>query len=410
MSHEQKPSPDAPHSHEPVTESAITVTSTTESQLVRQSNKTQPQQQEVAQKATYAEKTNRIQAWSQFIKSVAPFIWAVVILIVIIPLLGRAFIGGSVTGNPGGLGKKGGEEVVIVTPPESSQIDEAILTALRMAHTNAEKFASEELDEWVDELMTRVDESFLNWYFDYFNQKKMEFRTPFVWLSSAVAHWIDTNNPPPNQVVAEKLTEDFQTEFAKRVLRPRIAQLELERITRDTTALYVSELGSNFSTLQSSYQIPQGQWERYLDDIAVTITDTEGNISNLSMKILAGGSTYLLGKAMIPVVTKMGSKVAVSFAGKASAKMAAKTGGAVAGKFGAQLIDPIVAVGILIWDLWDYHHTVKIERPVLREAILNYLTEVKASLLDNHNNSLMAAIYQLESGILKSVQSSTHSA
>jgi hypothetical protein len=113
---------------------------------------------------------------------------------------------------------------------------------------------------------------------------------------------------------------------------------------------------------------------------------------------------------MIPVVTKMGSKVAVSFAGKASAKMAAKTGGAVAGKFGAQLIDPIVAVGILIWDLWDYHHTVKVERPVLREAILNYLMEVKASLLDNHNNSLMAAIYQLESGILKSVQSSTHSA
>jgi hypothetical protein len=238
----------------------------------------------------------------------------------------------------------------------------------------------------------------------------MEFKTPFVWLSSAVIHWIDTKNTPPNQVLAEKLTEDFKTEFAKRVLRPRIAQLQLERITRDTTALYVSELGSNFSRIQSSYKIPQGQWERYLDDIAVTITDTEGNISNLSMKILAGGSTYLLAKAMIPVVTKMGSKVAVSLAGKASAKMAAKTGGAVAGKFGAQFIDPIVAVGILIWDLWDYHHTVKIERPVLREAIFDYLTEVKASLLDNHNNSLMAAIYQLESDIMKSVQSSTHSA
>ncbi len=40
MSHEQKPSSDAPHSHEAVTESAITVTSTTESQLANKTNKT----------------------------------------------------------------------------------------------------------------------------------------------------------------------------------------------------------------------------------------------------------------------------------------------------------------------------------------------------------------------------------
>src|SRR3712207_7333511 len=48
----------------------------------------------------------------------------------------------------------------------------------------------------------------------------------FTWLHSAVAHWTNKNNRPPGQVVAEKLTEDFQTEFAKRVLRPKIAQLE----------------------------------------------------------------------------------------------------------------------------------------------------------------------------------------
>ena len=106
---------------------------------------------------------------------------------------------------------------------------------------------------------------------------------------------------------------------------------------------------------------------------------------------------------MIPVVTKIGSKVAASFAGKATAKMAAKTGGTVAAKFGGQFLDPIVAVGIIIWDVWDYQHTVKVNQPILREAIWDYLQEVKASLLDNPDNGIMAAIYQLEGGILMSL-------
>jgi hypothetical protein len=370
------------------------------------------QEQQVGdEKVTYAERTDRIKAWSQFIQTAIPFVWVAVILIVIVPLLGRGFIANSLSGNSQ-HSDSGNNSVVIVdrTLPNPSELDRAIATAVKDAHTKAESFASEQLDEWVNELMPRVDGSFLDWYFDYFNQKKMEFRTPFVWLSSAAVHWIDTNNPPPRQVVAEKLTEDFQTEFAKRVLRPKIAQLELERITKDTINLYVSELGNNISSVQSSYKIPQGQWERYLEDIAITINDTEGNISNLSLKVLAGGSTYLLTKAMIPVVAKIGSKVAASFAGKATAKMAAKTGGMVAGQLGAQLLDPIVAVGIIIWDVWDYKHTVKIDRPVLRAAIVDYLKEVKSSLLDNSENGIMASIYQLEGGILKSVQSAAHAA
>jgi hypothetical protein len=336
-------------------------------------------------------------------------VWVAVILIVIIPLLGRGLIASSQPKPSQPSESK--EQVVTIdkTLPNHNEIDRAVVTALNKAHTDAESFASEQLDVWVDELMARVDTSFLDWYFNYFNQKKLEFSTPFVWLSSAVAHRIDTSNPSPGQKVAENFTEDFQSEFAKRVLRPKIAQLELETITRETINLYVSQLGNNISHIQASYQIPQGEWERYLGDIAVTINDTEGNISNLSLKLLAGGSTYLLAKAMMPIVTKVGSKVAVSFAGKATAKMAAKTGGAVAGKIGAEFLDPIVGIGIIIWDVWDYHHTVAVERPILREAILNYLQEVKLSMLENSENGIMAAINQLEGGILKSVQVAAHS-
>ncbi len=369
---------------------------------------TEQELQVADEEVTYVQKTDRIKAWSQFIKSVTPYIWAAVIMIVIIPLLGKGLIAGSSPVDVRNLPNKNGEVVIVKKRQPPKDIERAILTALSNAHSKSESFASKQLDEWVDELINRVDDNFLDWYFNYFNQKKLEFSAPFVWLSSAVSHWTNTNNPPPGQAVAEKLTEDFQTEFAKRVLRPQIAQLELEKITRDTINLFVAALDDNISNIQSSYKIPQGQWERYLGDIAVTINDTEGNISNLSLKVLTGGSTYLFTKAMIPVMAKVGSKVAVAFAGKAGAKMAAKTGGVVAAKIGVQFLDPIVGIGIIAWDLWDHNHTVAVEKPILRDAIHEYLKQVKYSLLDNPENGIMAAINQVETGIWKSIQSANH--
>ncbi|MDB9537584.1 hypothetical protein PN451_17410 [Dolichospermum planctonicum CS-1226] len=130
-------------------------------------------------------------------------------------------------------------------------------------------------------------------------------------------------------------------------------------------------------------------------------------ISNYS-SFLVGGGSYLFVTTAIPIAAKVGSKIAATFAGKAGTKMAAKTGGMVAGKIGAELLDPIVGIGILIWDLWDYNHTVSINRPILRASILEYLHQVKHSLLNNPTNGIMASINQLESGILKSVQLAKH--
>lgn len=362
---------------------------------------TEQEPQETKEKVAYIHKTDRIRAWSEFIKSVTPYVWVAVIMIVLIPLLGKFLIADSST-QEHVISQPPKDDIVIVekkAPPTG--MESAIATAITNAHSQSQSFAAAKLDAWVDELMTRVDDSFLDWYFNYFNQKKLEFSTPFVWLTSAVAHWTNANNPSPAQAVAEKLTENFQTEFAKRVLRPKVAQLELENITKDTIDLYVAQLSQNIAEIQSSYKIPQADWERYLGDVAITINDTEGNISNLSLKILTGGSAYLLTKAMIPTVTKVGSKVVTSFAGKAGAKMAAKTGGAVAAKLGAELLDPIVGVGIIIWDLWDYNHTVAVEKPILRDAIYDYLQQVKLSLLNNPENGIMSAINQVESGIFQ---------
>jgi hypothetical protein len=354
--------------------------------------------------ATYVAKTDRIRAISEFIKSISPYLWAIVIVVVIIPLLGRALIAIPPETRP----VKPDPVVVVVDKFDWKILDESIITAIKNADVTAQNFAEAKLDDWVNGLMVNVDGSFLDWYFNYFNQKKLEFSAPFIWASSAVAHWVDSNQPSPEQVVVEKMTEDFQLEFAKRVLRPKIAQFELESITNDTVNVYVSQLEKNISSIQGKYHIPQGNWERYLNEIAITINESEGVTSNLTLKTLVGGGSYLFVKTAIPIAAKVGSKIATTFAGKAGAKMAAKTGGMVAGKIGAELLDPIVGIGILIWDLWDYNHTVSINRPILRASILEYLHQVKHSLLNNPTNGIMASINQLESRILKSVQLAKH--
>lgn len=407
MSQEQQQNLGATFSHKSATESVIAATSTIKSEPATSIISIKPEQQLANEKATYIEKTNRIQALSQFIKSVTPLIWSIVLFIVIIPLLGKLAIGHPehpiVQPKP--------HRTVIVEPrPDLSHINQELANAINKAYASAKGFASKELDIWQEELISRVDHNFLDWYFNYFNQKKIELSAPLSWISSAIIHQFNPSSPTAKQAVAEKLTSTFQSEFAKRVLVPKNAQMRLELLATDTINLYISELGNNIKNVQSKYKIPQGQWDRYLNDISTTINDTEDNISNLSLKVLVGGGSYVVVKPLlISVAGKVGSKITAKLAGNAAAKTVAKTGGAVASQFGVSLIDPILGVGILIWDVWDYHHTVEVEKQILRENILDYLKNVKTSLLNNPEDGIMAAINQFEKGILKSVQSAPHS-
>ncbi len=346
------------------------------------------------EKISYSEKTERLKVLAQFIKTVTPMIWTIVILVVIIPLLGNFLISQSLTNTA--------TTAVVVSPPHDfSKVNQDIKNAIQQSHTTAEAFASKELDKWETEVITRVDNNFLDWYFDYFNQKKMEFTVPFTFVKSAVFNKFDMT--AASQAVSEKLTEDFQREFANRVLVPKNAQLRFQLITQDTANLYIAEVSKNVKVVQNNYNIPQVHWDKHLNDIATTISD-QGNLSNFSLKVLVGGSGYLIAKPLIlGMAAKVGSKITAKAASKAAAKIATKTGGTVASQLGVGLIDPIVGIGIIIWDLWDYNHTVTVERPILRAHIVEYLKDVKKSLLTNPETGIMAAIYQLESGILKSV-------
>ncbi|MEB3282877.1 MAG: hypothetical protein VKK42_28550 [Lyngbya sp.] len=365
------------------------------------SEQSQPFSPSADTSGSYAEKTKRILAWVQVIRSISPFVWAIVILLVIIPLGGQFFINQAF--DSGSVNRKSEPPKTAIVQPRVNwqEVDTAVAQALTSAHDQAENYASQQLDLWIDDLMVRVDDNFLGWYFGYFNQKQIEFKSVFVQLSSGVANLLNPDLPSPSEKVAEVITRDFQEEFAKRVLRPQIAQLQLERLTQQTVKQYLNALSGNLNQIPLSYQIPQADWNRYLNDIAISIYDTEGEVSNLSLKVLVGGSAYLAMKPLVaPLVLKVGSKMAANLAGKAGAKIALKTGASLTGKMAAGLLDCTVGVGILLWDIWDTYHTANIEKPILRETIAEYLEQVKASILDNPETGMMTAIDQLEGKII----------
>lgn len=357
-----------------------------------------------AEDGNFSEKTNRLLAWVQMIRAIAPFLWAVIILIVILPLLGQFFIAKAFPPNTEAIDINAPQEIVIQTV-DWSGVDRAMVEALNYSRDSAELLAAQELDIWINELMNRVDESFLDWYFGYFNQKQRELKSFFVQVSSGTLHLLKSDNPTASEKVAEAITRDFQEEFAKRVLRPQIAQLKRERLTQKTVKRYLEDLSVNLNKIPVTYQIPQADWNRYLNGIALSINDTEGNVSSLSMKLLAGGGAYFALKPLaVPLALKVGSKVVTKMAGKTGAKIATKTGASLAGKIGAELLDPIVGIGIILWDVWDYNRTVAIDRPILRENIADYLQEMKLSILDNQENGIMTAVDKIESEIIESIE------
>ncbi|MBD1895780.1 hypothetical protein H6F60_14180, partial [Coleofasciculus sp. FACHB-129] len=153
-------------------------------------------------------------------------------------------------------------------------------------------------------------------------------------------------------------------------------------------------------------KIPQADWNRYLNETAITINDSKGQISNLSLKVLAGGGAYLAVKPLVaPLVLKVSSKVVAKLASKVGAKIATKTGASLAGKLGAGLLDCTVGVGIVMWDVWDANRTASVEKPILHNNIADYLKEVKNSLLNNSEKGIMTVVDQIQSKIMQSTYS-----
>jgi hypothetical protein len=282
-------------------------------------------------------------------------------------------------------------------------VDKAVVAALTAAHRAAEAAATAKLDTWNRCLMERVDSFFLPWYFGYWTQQTLGLKSAWFWAAHEVGMSQSTS--------PECITHEIQEQFARRVMRPEVAQLELERIANETLQVYINELGPRLSAIPDRYQIPQADWERYLSEIAVMTTRTDGNRQvSLTLKTLTASTavgSLLLAKTIAPQLEAAAARVSSGMAGNAAGEFAARTGGKAAAKASGEMMGEIVGIVIIAWDLADHYRTKHTEMPVLRRNIADYLDQVKHRLLHDPQNGIITILDGMEASIAASQRSRT---
>jgi hypothetical protein len=345
-------------------------------------------------KDNYEGKSGRLYAWSALLRSFSKLLWVFVILIVLVAL-GKIFLFKSARKEapPKPIQKTVAPQV------DWSQVNKEVETILRKARKEVEKDASVKLDQWIAQHMERVDKDFLEWYFGYWTQQQIGLKS----LLYQVIHWVDGDQP----TAAEKITQQVQEEFAARVLRPQIAQMEIERIINEVVSRYAELLRSDLRKIPQKYEIKRADWERYIGDIAVMVKNVDASRqTSLPLKALVGataGGVVIMARSLQPIIARIGSRISARLSGKAAAGMATKTGGKVAARVGGKFLGTIIAVGIIIWDVWDHYQTKKKARPVLRQNIFDYFQEVKQAILYDGDFGLMTVIYGMEHSILENL-------
>lgn len=286
-----------------------------------------------------------------------------------------------------------------------NEIDQQLSKNLKAARLNTEELAKFELNAWKRDLMKKVDDEFLNWYYGYLNQKGMEFGVPFAWLAFKLDQPFDNLSREDekglnaSEIIQKRMVEDFNCKFQELVLNRKAEELLKEKIER-IGITYATAIGTQFSKVKAQYQVSDPEWEEHLGNLAQLIYNTGNRKTDLSA---LGFNSNLLTKVFAATTVTVGTKLAAKFAGKAVGKVATKAGGTVVVKAGAQLLDPILAVGFLVWDVWDYQNMVDQSRPELRQNISDYLEELKYSILSGED-SILSAISKVEGDLYRELK------
>ena len=279
-------------------------------------------------------------------------------------------------------------------------VDHAIVDALKTAHRAAQTTANSKLDAWTLALMRRVDADFLPWYFAYWNQQLLGLKSAWYWT----AHQVGLSPTGAN----ERITGEIRQQFAQRVMRPQICQLELERIAQETFQTYVDELNPKLAAIPNQYRIPQPEWDRYLDDIAFLTTRVDGNRGvPLTLKTVAAttaGGGILLVRAVGPEIRMIGTRLAGTLTGPAATTAVAKGGGKLAARIGGEAVGELIGIVIILWDVADHYRTKRTELPILRRNIADYLEQMRRGFLDDPDHGIMTMLDRIETTIVSSLR------
>lgn len=322
---------------------------------------------------------NQISIFVKAIKIASIIIWTLVILLVLFPLLGRLIMTQALAAE--------------LNPPTSLVINSNMVAfwgsgnqnafdqARQTAYKEAQEYAEQELDQWEAELINRLDTDFLDWYFNYFNQKAQELNFLLSYIGDSVLNKF--NFSTVNDKIKNRINDNINREFARRVINSKSAESKFKNIVFATTKMYVEKLSGEVKNVPRRYKVSEVDWNQYLESIKFRL-ENEKDGESLPVKIIGG---YVTTKMLAKFAAKTGSKAVTSFLSSSI----------------ASIIDPAVGLGLIAWDYWDYTNGVEQNKPRLRDNLVESLHQIKQSLVNDPESGVMSAVNELDEQIKNSV-------
>lgn len=244
-------------------------------------------------------------------------------------------------------------------------------------------------------LLARIDE-FLAWYFNYLTQKSQDIKTGMIYSESLIKN--DFHLAAANQDFTTKFIENFQDIFEAKVLQPEQVDLQTREIAVEVLKQYLEEILKSLDAVPQKYNINQTDWENYLNHVVIIIKSGQNHHFSLPLKSVSSLENNQKLKQLIAtnpdwVKTEMLAKIAK----QGAIKILAKTGTNTAAILGVRLIGKkVLALGGIAWELWDYNHAIEVEKPAMRQELIENLILVRADVLYQPEYGIMSVIDGLE--------------
>lgn len=301
------------------------------------------------------------------------------------------------------------EATLISSTDNWAEIDQQLVEALESAYSNTENFASRELDRWVAKRAENIDHPFLDWYFNFFHQKITQIGVPFAWLALKMDGQLKlfqseeekTKNLNTDEIINRRMQAEMRQKFADMVLNEE-ALSDIKDIVERTAQNYASAIGVGFAKVKSRYRVPDQDWENHMDALSQMITNTATQGLGLPGSALSG---MLTEKILLVTAASAGTKLTASLVTKSTSKLLAKGGSVIAAKWGATLVDPVVGLGLIVWEIWSYKANVAKNRPQMRANLVGYITQLRNGIQDG-GNGIMDAILDLQNDFVRQLQPS----
>ena len=294
-----------------------------------------------------------------------------------------------------------------VVYPSAMEIE----TAMKTARSAAYRYASKEIDSWIDELMYRVDNAFLGDYFSFVQVKKREITSLFY----SIRHFFDSDSETAEEII----TRELEKKLSDIVIKPEQSQFRINEITKGAVGVYMETFGSELARLQIEYKIPVPEWNKYISDICGLTLDVNQKAYPVKLKMAVVSGTALSLVSVAPVVKKIASTASKKMAARAGAKAGAKIVGKVAAKAGVQAAGrgaaaaasaaiPYVGLGITaaicLWDIIDFANTSAEGKRMLRASLVEYFAEIKTEMLGSGDASIMGSLDVWENNVKEKIK------